>query len=159
MQAYFDCLIRQDGRTEKQNEDILKIIRTAEIINRTNNSEIYFQLKAKFSAFISNDKTEALKILNEGLALYPNSFYLLKDYFDICHYFNYGEGMKDSLNKMKNLPNSTSMAFAKAIECREIYLDYFNGISPTSIKLKVSTNSDLTENAKKSILKRVGIEL
>lgn len=159
MQAYFDCLIRQEGRTEKQNDDISKIIRTAEIINRTNNSEIYFQLKAKYSAFISNDKAESLKILDEGLALYHNSFHLLKDYFDICLYFNNGEGMKNSLNKMKNLPSSTSMAFAKAIECREIYLDYFNGISPTSIKLKVLTNNDLTENAKKSILKRVGIEL
>lgn len=94
MQAYFDCLMYRQKLSQQQEDDIKEIMQTAESIYRTTANEIYFQLKAKYSAFRLRNKKEALKILDEGLIKFQKSFYLQKDYFDICRRYNDRIGME-----------------------------------------------------------------
>ena len=67
-------------------ENIEEILKTAESIYRTSASEIYFQLKAKYLAFIKKSKTRALQVLDEGLKQFKGSFYIYKDYFESEQY-------------------------------------------------------------------------
>lgn len=101
MQAYFDCLIHKSSLTEIQRKDIAEILTTAESIYRTSASEIYFQLKAKYTAFIEKDKDIALQILNDGLKQFKNSFYIYKDYFDICKKYGDRQGMEYAYRNLK----------------------------------------------------------
>ena len=103
MQAYFDCLMYKLCLTDEQKKDIEEILSTAEIIYRTSVSEIYFQLKAKYIAFIEKDKKRALCVLKDGLKQFKNSFYIYKDYFDICRRYSDRIGMEYAYNNLKKL--------------------------------------------------------
>lgn len=155
MQAYFDCLMYKTGLTERQKEDIKEILETAESIYRTTASEIYFQLKAKYLAFIDHDTKKALQVLEEGLLKFNHSFYLHKDYFDICRRANDRLGMEKAYNNLKSVAGSGNASFSIALLCREAYLSAFQGKSKVAIGLKLKSNSHLTDNAIENIMAHV----
>ena len=127
MQAYFDCLMYKIDLTERQKEDINDILETAESIYRIAASEIYFQLKAKYLAFIDNDTEKALQVLEEGLVKFDHSFYIHKDYFDICRRANDKLGMEKAYNNLRSIAGSGNANFSIALLCREAYLNAFQG--------------------------------
>lgn len=155
MQAYFDCLMYRTDLTERQNEDIKEILKTAESIYRTTVSEIYFQLKAKYTAFIEHNTEKALQVLEEGLTKFNHSFYIHKDYFDICRRANNRLGMEKAYNSLKNIAGTGNANFSIALLCREAYLSAFQGKSKVAIRLKLKTNSYLTDNAIENIMSQV----
>lgn len=155
MQAYFDCLMYRTNLTECQNEDIKEILKTAESIYRTTVSEIYFQLKAKYTAFIEHNTEKALQVLEEGLTKFNHSFYIHKDYFDICRRANDRLGMEKAYNNLKNIAGTGNANFSIALLCREAYLSAFQGKSKVAIRLKLRTNSYLTDNAIENIMSQV----
>lgn len=155
MQAYFDCLMYKTDLTERQEKDINDILKTAESIYRTAASEIYFQLKAKYLAFIDYDTKKALQVLEEGLVKFNHSFYIHKDYFDICRRANDKLGMEKAYNNLKSIAGSGNANFSIALLCREAYLDAFQGKSKVAIGLKLKSNSHLTENAMENIMNHV----
>lgn len=155
MQAYFDCLMYRSNLSENQKMDIKDILETAESIYRTTASEIYFQLKAKHLAFILHDTKRALQVLEEGLVKFKHSFYIYKDYFDICRRANDRLGMEKAYGNLKNIAGSENANFNIALLCREAYLSAFQGKSKVSIELKLKTNSHLTESAVENIMNHV----
>lgn len=155
MQAYFDCLMYRSNLSENQKMDIKGILETAESIYRTTASEIYFQLKAKHLAFILHDTKRALQVLEEGLVKFKHSFYIYKDYFDICRRANDRFGMEKVYGNLKNIAGSENANFNIALLCREAYLSAFQGKSKVSIELKLKTNSHLTESAVENIMNHV----
>lgn len=129
MQAYFDCLMYKTSLNEQQKKDISDILKTAESIYRTTASEIYFQLKAKHLAFILHDSKKALQVLDEGLVKFEHSFYIHKDYFDICRRDNDRRGMEKAFDNLKSIADSQNANFNIALLCREAYLSAFQGKS------------------------------
>lgn len=155
MQAYFDCLMYKTDLTDCQKEDIKDILKTAESIYRTNASEIYFQLKAKYLAFIDHNTEKALQVLEEGLTKFQHSFYLHKDYFDICRRSNDRMGMEKAYNNLKSIAATGNANFSIALLCREAYLSAFQGKSKIAISINLKANSHLTDNATENIMAHV----
>lgn len=155
MQAYFDCLIYKTSLNEQQEKDISDILKTAESIYRTTASEIYFQLKAKYLAFILHDKKKALQVLEEGLVKFKHSFYIHKDYFDICRRDNDRQGMEKAFGNLKSIADSENANFNIALLCREAYLSAFQGKSRVAIELRLKSNGYLTESAFENVMKHV----
>ena len=155
MQAYFDCLIYRSVLSEKQRDDIEDIMNTAESIYRTTASEIYFQLKAKYLAFIEHNQKRALEILEEGSNKFERSFYIQKDYFDICRRYDDSAGMEKAFNKLKCIANSDNATFVTALLCREAYLNAYQGKSKVVIELKLRGDNHFTENAVDNIMNHV----
>ena len=155
MQAYFDCLIYRPVLSEKQREDIEDIMNTADRIYRTTASEIYFQLKSKYLAFIEHNPKRALEILEEGSNKFERSFYIQRDYFDICRRYNDSIGMEKAFNNLKSIANLDNANFATALLCREAYLNAYKGKPKTVIELKLRGDNHFTENAVDNIMKHV----
>lgn len=155
MQAYFDCLIHHMPLTESELSDVQNIIRNAETIYKTNATDIYFQLKAKYYAFIEKNKKEAINIITEGLSKYPQSFYLCKDLFDIYRRFEDTHGMETAFKKLSSIPNDGNANFTVAVNCREAYLNAYKGVSPIAIGLKLKSSNYLTDNAYDSLMKKI----
>lgn len=155
MQAYFDCLIHKGHLSEKEKSSLDEIISTAESIYRTNANSIYYQLKAKYAAFIMNDKKEALSILIEGingLSASSSSFYLWKDYFDICKKYNDISGMEKAHSKLKDFSNNPAKETALLI--RKCYLDAYKGVNMLSIRLELKS-AHFTEVAFENICSNI----
>lgn len=156
MQAYFDCLIyRTSLMDEQRRDDIEEILSTAESIYRTSASEIYFQLKAKYIAFIEKDKDRALQILNDGLEQFKNSFYIYKDYFDICRRYADRQGMEYAYSNLRKIANMENAKDSIALLCRNAYLSAAQGKTKAAIELMLKTNSNLTESAIENIMMHV----
>lgn len=158
MQAYFDCLIHKLPLDSFQLQDVHDIIKNAENIYKTNATDIYFQLKAKYYAFIEKEKSEAIKIINEGLKKYPKSFYLCKDLFDIYRKYEDIHGMEIAFSQLSSIPNEGNANFNIALKCREAYLKAYKGVSPIAIGLSLKSSSNyLTDNAYNTIMKNIDI--
>lgn len=155
MQAYFDCLMYKLCLTDEQKKDIEEILSTAEIIYRTSVSEIYFQLKAKYIAFIEKDKKRALCVLKDGLKQFKNSFYIYKDYFDICRRYSDRIGMEYAYNNLKKIENKENAKDSIALLCRSAYLSAAQGKSRVVIELKLKSDSNLTDSAIENIMGHV----
>lgn len=155
MQAYFDCLIYKPTLSEEQKNDIEDIMKTAESIYRTTASEIYFQLKAKYWAFINHNKKKALEILEEGSNRFIRSFYIQRDYFDICRRYDDRTGMEKAFDKIKSIATSDNATFMTALLCREAYLSAYQGKSKVAIELKLKGDEHFTENAIDNIVSHV----
>ena len=155
MQAYFDCLMYRNVLSDKQKADIEDIMKTAESIYRTTASEIYFQLKAKHLAFIEHNKKRALEVLEEGSAKFEYSFYIQKEYFDICRRYDDRAGMERAFDKLKSIANSDNANFKTALLCREAYLSAYQGKSKVAIEIKLKGNSHFTESAIDNIMRHV----
>lgn len=157
MQAYFDCLIHKFPLDDSQLKDIHDIIKNAENIYKTNATDIYFQLKAKYYAFVEKDKKEAINIINEGLSKYPQSFYLCKDLFDIYRRHEDIHGMETAFFKLSSVPNEGNANFNIALKCREAYLNAYKNVSPVVIGLNLKTSNYLTDNAYNTIMKNINM--
>lgn len=155
MQAYFDCLIHHLPLTKEELSDIDQIIQNIETIHKANPTDIYFQLKSKYYAFIQNDKADAIKTINDGLKVYPQSFYLCKDLFDIYRKYVDIHGMEFAFEKLRAIPNEGNANFTVSFHCREAYLNAYKGMSPTAIGIKLKSTSYLTDNAYNSIMKNI----
>lgn len=148
MQAYFDCLIHKLPLDSFQLQDVHDIIKNAENIYKTNATDIYFQLKAKYYAFIEKEKSEAIKIINEGLKKYPKSFYLCKDLFDIYRKYEDIHGMEIAFSQLSSIPNEGNANFNIALKCREAYLKAYKGVSPIAIGLSLKSSSNYLTDCK-----------
>lgn len=155
MQAYFDCLMYKANLTKEQMNDINEILKTAESIYRTSTSEIYFQLKAKYLAFIEKDKNKALQVLDEGLKQFKNSFYIYKDYFDICRRYGDREGMEKAYSNLRKIANMENANDSIALVCRDAYLSAIQGKAKVAIELKLKNNGNLTEGAIENIMMHI----
>lgn len=155
MQAYFDCLIYRPELSEQQNNDIGDIIKTAESIYRTKSSEIYFELKAKYAAFIEHDKERALEILKEGSLEFKNSFYLYKEYFDICRKYDDIQGMEKAYSNLSVGAHSKNATYKSALLCRKAYLDAYHKVPLFTIQLYLRKDKCFTDSAVDNILRNV----
>ena len=151
MQAYFDCLVNKGHLSKEESDTIEEIISTAESIYRTNTNDIYYELKAKYAAFVQNNKKQALSILDEGISVFKSSFYLHKDYFDICKKFDDIKGMELAYKNLCGLSGSNNPANKSALSTRKCYLDAYKGKSEISIKVELMEHTHFTENALNNI--------
>lgn len=147
IQAYFDCLIHNLPLNSQQQEDIENMIDSVRIIANTKITEMYYQIEAKYAEFIENDHKKASEFILKGLHTFPHSFYLNKDYFDICRKSHDILGMENALKELKELRINNDASYKIILDTRETILDAYNGKSPISIQLKLNNFSYLPESA------------
>lgn len=147
IQAYFDCLIHNLPLNEQQHKDIENMIESARIIANTKITEMYYQIEAKYAAFIENNYRIASDYIQKGLNAFPHSFYLNKDYFDICRKNHDILGMENALKALKENKIFNDANYKITLDTRETILDAYKGKSPISIRLKLNNLSYLPESA------------
>lgn len=147
IQAYFDCLIHNSPLSMRQLKDIDNMINASRIIAKTKMTEMYFQLEAKYAAFLENDIQKAIKRLQEGLETFPHSFYLNKDYFDICRKAHDILGMEKALKALKEVKAFNDANYKITLDTREAILDAYQGKSEIGIRLKLKNLSYLPDSA------------
>lgn len=147
IQAYFDCLIHNFPLSMQQLKDIENMINASRIIAKTKMTEMYYQLEAKYAAFLENDIKKAIEILQEGLETFPRSFYLTKDYFDICRKGHDTLGMEKAMKALKEVKAYNDANYKITLDTREAILDAYQGKSEIGISLKLKKLCYLSENA------------
>ncbi|MCI9398168.1 MAG: TIR domain-containing protein [Lachnospiraceae bacterium] len=147
IQAYFDCLIHNLPLNAQQQEDIENMIESVRIIANTKITEMYYQIEAKYAAFIESNYNKASKYILKGLVDFPHSFYLNKDYFDICRKNHDILGMENALKDLKQSRMFDDANYKITLETRETILDAYKGKSPISIQLKLNNLSYLSASA------------
>lgn len=154
IQAYFDCLIHNPSLNAQQSKDLEDMLESARIIANTKITEMYYQIEAKYAAFIENNYRKAEEFIKKGLNAFPHSFYLNKDYFDICHKNHDILGMEKALKELKEnkLVNDN---YKITIDTRETLLDAYKGKSPISLRLKLNNFSYLPEKAYDSLYQTI----
>lgn len=147
IQAYFDCLIHNLPLNSQQRLDVENMIESARIIAHNKMTEIYYQIEAKYAAFIKNNHKLAVEHLKKGLNAFPHSFYLNKDYFDICRKNHDILGMENALNELKENKIFNDANYKITLDTRGAILDAYKGKSLISLRLKLNNLSYLPESA------------
>lgn len=147
IQAYFDCLIHNLPLNAQQNEDLKNMIESARIIANTKITEMYYQVEAKYAAFIENNHKKASEYIRKGLEAFPHSFYINKDFFDIRRKNHDILGMESALKELKENKTFSAANYKITLDTRGAILDAYKGKSPISIRLKLNNLSYLPEGA------------
>ena len=147
IQAYFDCLMHITPLSQQQLDDIENMINSSRVIANNKMTEMYYQLEAKYAAFIENDYQKSLDYIQDGLKAFPESFYLNRDYFDICRQKCDTLGMETSLNALKELKTFINSNYKVSLDTREAILDAYKGKSQISIQLKLKKLTYLSDSA------------
>lgn len=120
IQAFFECLIRNERKNPETIEKLKHLLRSIKLIKSERGVEIDFCLRAQFEAFINNDKDSALQILEEGLAIFTNSIYFELVKFDIYEKFNDINGMLDSIKNLDSKIDGKSYFYNSLIKKKAI---------------------------------------
>lgn len=147
IQGYFDCLIHSQPLNQQQLQDIENMINSSRVIANTKMTEMYYQLEAKYAAFIEHDFKKAIEYIYKGLEAFPESFYINKDYFDICRQKHDIRGMENSIHALKEIKLFNDANYKIALDTREAILDAYKGKSQMSIQLKLKSLTYLSDNA------------
>lgn len=161
MQAYFDCLVYKRNCTKDEEKDREEIVDTVKTIYKDIRlNSMYYQILAKYEAFIMNSKAEAIKYVEEGISKNNDGIisYLLKEQFDIYEHFGDLQGMEATIEKLTNELRKQEIDDARLnsiLVGRKALLAAHKGKSLVTIQLEVFQNIPLSENAKEKILNNV----
>lgn len=155
IQAYFDCLIHNSPLSGQQLKDIENMINASRIIAKTKMTEMYYQMEAKYAAFLENDIRKAIEILQEGLETFPYSFYLNKDYFDICRKGHDKLGMEKAMKALREVRAYNDANYKITLDTREAILDAYQGKSEINISLKLKKLCYLSDSAYDNLYRAV----
>ena len=102
IQAYLDCLVRQNKGTESIQlmESLLDGLERVKF-KSDRAMQMSLTARAQFLAFIKNDEKTALDIVNYAIREYPNLIYPKLQKFDICDKFDNIPGMKEIFRKIR----------------------------------------------------------
>lgn len=161
IQPYLESLIFQNSLNESEVKDIEKIMTTITNLQSQKPFVAYYEMQSMYALHIENDKEKALNMLEQGLEKFPKSSYIHKALFDLhCHNKNI-DGMKESLDKLREFANNNRLAqimfkmrealfYAhqkKSLPMISIHIDRIQGMTPEArYKLMQKVNLILNEN-------------
>lgn len=135
IQAYFECLLEKRDITETQENDIQTMLSTINRINRLSPTPIYFQLHGKYEAYHERNLELGIKYIEDGLKIYQDNMYLLRDLFDIYRRYKNIIGMQTSLERLRNAVKD--YAFKGVVDTRQAVLDLHNGQSVNAVEMRL----------------------
>lgn len=155
IQAFFDCIIRQPIINDNDSKLISTMLNMAKTIHRNRKSEIYFQLEAKYYAFLDKNKDAALKFIEDGLSEFPKSFYLARDGFDILKFFNDIGGMEKYYKILQDIANLLQTDYRIPLFYRECYLNAYKKKPLTVLKMQIQSNKDIPEDSRLKLVSNI----
>ncbi|MFA5004611.1 MAG: TIR domain-containing protein [Candidatus Omnitrophota bacterium] len=154
VQAFFDCLIKNEKRKPETVKKLEQLLRSTKLIKSDKGEEIDFYLRAQFEAFINNKKESALQILEEGIAKFTNAIYFELAKFDIYETFNDIEGMQSAINVLDSKINEKSYHYNSLIK-REAVLFAKQGFLDKALDLINKKLRNMPEEALIAIASKI----
>ncbi|MFC1580892.1 TIR domain-containing protein [Thermodesulfobacteriota bacterium] len=118
LQAYFNCLINNPSREEK--EVLEELLDGFSRIKSEQADEMRLSAQAKFYAFVANDEEKAISTIDDAISKYPEVIYPIISKFEICDRFNRIKEMAEILEKLEGKLDQKSYFFSTAIRMKAI---------------------------------------
>lgn len=161
MQAYFDCLVYKNMRTEEDNKDLNEIVETVTALYQgICNNNMYYQILAKYYGFVEQNLEKAVFYIDEGIQRNNDGVisYLLKEKFDVYEHLGIVKGMEQALNELKAELKRLEMDDCRLnciVDGRQALLKAHQGKEYVAIQLELFQNPYLAESAKEKIMSNV----
>ncbi len=158
IQAYCDCLLFKKYKSDEDIRYIEEMIDTVkEVYLSTDMNSMYYQILAKYEAFMNRDIELAVKIIEEGIEKNDFITYLLKDLFDIYEYDGNGTKMRDTYLRMLGecKKNEEDKRLEAALEIKKAISDAYMGKSKIEITLHINKSKLLLPRVKSKLIKKI----
>jgi len=139
--AYFTSMIMQPAKVVDKSifKDILEKL-AANLSDRS--QEMYLSARALYLAFIENNQTDAISVINEAVDLFQNIIYPRINKFKICHHFNMKECMQTVIAEMeREISTENSHFYFSLISSKCYYLSSIGKIDEAYILIDTSLKS------------------
>lgn len=106
IQLYFTCLIHSDRYFDSK-EEIRRISLELERKGKELNVDMGMRARALYFAKCENKETESLNLIEDAIAIYPNSHYSILTKFDIAFIFKNITAMQEAINLLEHFEGKT----------------------------------------------------
>ena len=168
LQDYFESLIhsvnndiKDNHNRSSENSNIKKISMLMEQLESLyaldeSKDSFYYEIKAKYCAYIDNDYNNAMNCLEEGQKLVICSPYIVITKFDICEKNENVKGMKDALAELESIVKGTdNVRTDLAYKRRWLILEAYNGTDVDLLKAEMPKMKGMTKQAKEKLEKKL----
>jgi hypothetical protein len=152
IQAFFDCIIRKSHVDDNDLKLIAEMMGAVKTIHKSKKTEIYFQIEAKYQAFILHKQVNAIAYIDAGLKEFPNSFYLARDGFDIQKHFKDISGMEYYYSALCSMIKRIQNDFKIPLFFRECYLQAYKKKPLAILKFQINSNNDIPQTSKEKLI-------
>jgi hypothetical protein len=153
VQAYFNCLI--NSPKINSNEKILEQLLTdLEKVSSEKAKEMFMNAKAQFLAFCKFEQQNALNLINDTIALFPDVIYPKLTKFDICSKFKDIDGMKESISMLKQEIDSKSYFYKSLIRSECIFMAQ-DGKLPEALRLVDTKLKNYSDQYRKKLKQKL----
>jgi hypothetical protein len=108
IQAYFNCLINSHDSSSSYKAELRGLIDALLSIKSDQAMEMAGICAAVFEAKINENKVAAFDKINETIVSFPNTFYPLLTYCDLCIRYEDSAQLKDGIKKIENMDKTIS---------------------------------------------------
>lgn len=166
LQDYFEILIHSDDITNRIKDDcqdgdfctLNRLMDQLENIYSLNENKdpFYYEIKAKYSAYVDNNYDEAMKYLNIGISLNSESPFLKITKYDILEKKNDIQGMGEALDEIKCLiENKENKRTELAYKRRLLFFDAYNGKDIHLLMIELGNMKGISDQSRKKIERKL----
>ncbi|MFJ5362253.1 TIR domain-containing protein [Pectobacterium sp. CHL-2024] len=153
-QAYFNCLINSQNKTNEDNKKLNEIIQTLITIDSEQSKEMAKSASAMYAAKIEGNEIKAIDLINDCIAIYPESPYPYLTKCDIGLKFKSIPNLEDALNSLGRMKKRKIIS-ERTLTKYQSYLLALNGDEKGAIQLITNEISRYPQENKDRILKRI----
>ncbi|AHB71954.1 hypothetical protein P262_05051 [Cronobacter malonaticus] len=153
-QAYFNCLINSQHRVESDNATLKEIIRTLFNIDSEQSIEMANIASAIFTAKIENDEPKALSIINDCIAMAPESPYPLLAKCDVGLKFKAVQTLEEALILLEKMKRRKVVS-ERTLTTYHAYLMALKGDENRANQILANDIRSYPQEARDRILKRI----
>ncbi len=153
-QAYFNCLINSQHRVASDNIVLKDIITTLISIDSEQSNEMAKIADAMYSAKIENDAVKSITIINDCIAIYPESPYPLLAKCDIGLKFKSIQTLEEALSSLDKMKRRKVVS-ERTLTTYLAYLMALKGDADSANQIISNDIKKYPQEARERILKRI----
>lgn len=153
-QAYFNCLINSQNKKDEDNQKLNELINTLITIDSEQSKEMAKIATAMFAAKIENNEIKAIDLINDCIAIYPDSPYPLLAKCDVGIKFKSIVTLEEAVSSLEKM-KKRKIVSERTLTKYHSYLLALNGNEKGAIQLITSEISRYPQENKDRILKRI----
>lgn len=130
--AYFNCLVQHQPRDRRK--ELESLIEALDAINSDQAKEMAASARCQLAAIYDGDQANAIKIINDAIAAFPNNLYPVVTKLDVCVRYRNKSGIENCLNILR-MEKSQNKTFYTHLKRGEAILAALNGDLRTAISI------------------------
>lgn len=153
-QAYFNCLINSQHRVDDDNKILTEIIHTLFTIDSEQSNEMARIASAQYSAKIENDEQKSISLINDCIAIYPESPYPLLAKCDVGLKFKSIHTLEEALLSLEKMKRRKVVS-ERTLTTYHAYLMALNGDEKQANQIIANEIRKYPQEPRERILKRI----